>query len=68
MKKKGRSESQSGDRTDEDDLDDMTLSLAAMESAVYEDVMAQIAVIENMFKKYVTLQDKKVAAAAKAKT
>ena len=62
------SESQSGDRTDEDDLDDMTLSLAAMESAVYEDVMAQIAVIENMFKKYVILQDKKVAAAAKAKT
>ena len=62
------SESQSSDRTDEDDLDDMTLSLAAMESAVYEDVMAQIVVIENMFKKYVTLQDKKVAAAAKAKT
>ena len=62
------SESQSGDRTDEDDLDDMTLSLAAMESAVYEDVMSQIAVIEKMFKKYATLQDKKVAAAAKAKT
>ena len=60
-------ESQSGDRSDEDDLDDMTLSLAAMESAVYEDVMAQIAVIEKLFKKYVTLQDKKVAAAAKAK-
>ena len=53
---------------DEDDLDDMTLSLAAMESAVYEDVMAQIVVIEKLFKKYVTLQDKKVAAAAKAKT
>ena len=61
------SESQSDDRTDEDDLDDMTLSLAAMESAVYDDVMAQIAVIEKMFKKYAFLQDKKVAAAAKAK-
>ena len=62
------SESQSGDRTDEDDLDDMTLSLAAMESAVYEDVMAQIAVIEKLFKKYATLQDKKVAIATRGKT
>ena len=62
------SEGQSGDRTDEDDLDDMTLSLAAMESAVYDDVMAQIAVIAKMFKKYAALQDKKVAAATKAKT
>ena len=52
MKKKREegSESQSGDRTDEDDLDDMTLSLAAMESAVYEDVMAQIAVMRNVQK------------------
>ncbi len=62
------SESQSSDRTDEEDLDDMTLSLAAMESAVYEDVMAQIAVIDKLFKKYATLQDKKVAIATKAKT
>ena len=61
-------EGRSDDSTDEDDLDDMTLSLAAMESAVYEDVMAQIAVIGKMFKKYAALQDKKVAAATKAKT
>ena len=54
-------ENPSGDRTDEDEFDDMTLSLAAMESAVYEDVMAQIAVIDKMFKKYANLQDKEVA-------
>ena len=51
----------------DDDLDDMTLSLAAMESAVYEDVMAQIEAIEKLFKKYAALQDKKVAAACKGK-
>ena len=61
-------ESRSDDNAHEDDLDDMTLSLAAMEAAVYEDVMTQISVIQELFKKYVTLQDKKVAAAAKAKT
>ena len=61
-------ESRSDDHAHEDDLDDMTLSLAAMEAAVYEDVMTQISVIQELFKKYVTLQDKKVAAAAKAKT
>ena len=61
-------ESRSDDNAHEDDLDDMTLSLAAMEAAVYEDVMTQISVIQELFKKYVTLQDKKVAAVAKAKT
>ena len=61
-------ESRSDDHAHEDDLDDMTLSLAAMDAAVYEDVMTQISVIQELFKKYVTLQDKKVAAAAKAKT
>ena len=61
-------EGRSEDSSHEDDLDDMTLSLAAMEAAVYEDVMTQINVIQELFKKYVTLQDKKVAAAAKAKT
>ena len=61
--------SRSDERSDDDDdLDDMTLSLAAMESAVYDEVMAQILVIDKLFKKYVALQDKKVAAAAKAKT
>ena len=59
----GQGEAASSD----DDLDDMTLSLAAMESAVYDDVMAQIDVIENLFKKYAALQDKKVAAACKGK-
>ena len=39
-----------------------------MESAVYEDVMTQIAVIEKLFKKYAILQDKKVAFATKGKT
>ena len=57
----------SDESSDDDDLDDMTLSLAAMESAVYDDVMAQIVVIEKLFEKYAALQDKKVAAAAKAK-
>ena len=56
------------DSSSDDDLDDMTLSLAAMESAVYDDVMAQISVIEKLFKKYAALQDKKVAAACKNKT
>ena len=51
----------------DDDLDDMTLSLAAMETAVYEDVMAQIDVIEKLFKKYAALQDKKVSSACKGK-
>ena len=59
----GQGEAASSD----DDLDDMTLSLAAMESAVYDDVMAQIDVIEKLFKKYAALQDKKVAAACKGK-
>ena len=63
------SESRSDDTSeDDDDLDDMTLSLAAMESAVYDDVMAQIVLIDKLFKKYAVLQDKKVAAFAKAKT
>ena len=53
---------------DDDDLDDMSLSLAAMEAAVYDDVMSQIVVINKLFKKYATLQDKKVAVAAKAKS
>ena len=53
--------SRSDERSDDDDdLDDMTLSLAAMESAVYDEVMAQILVIDKLFKKYVALQDKKV--------
>ena len=64
----GDGEGAGASASSDDDLDDMTLSLAAMESAVYEDVMAQIAVIEKLFKKYAALQDKKVTAAAKAKT
>ena len=51
----------------DDDGDDLTLSLAAMEEAVFDDVMAQFKKIEKLFGKYVVLQDKKVASAQKGK-
>ncbi len=55
------------DESDDDDQDEMNLSLAAMEAAVFDDVMAQIAVIKKIFAKYVVLQDKKVVASQKGK-
>ena len=55
------------DRDSDDEGDDLTLSLAAMEEAVFDDVMAQFKKIEKLFGKYVMLQDKKVASAQKGK-
>jgi len=55
------------DSDSEDEGDDLTLSLAAMEEAVFDDVMAQFKKIEKLFGKYVVLQDKKVASAQKGK-
>ena len=60
--KDGREDSDS-----DDEGDDLTLSLAAMEEAVFDDVMAQFKKIEKLFGKYVVLQDKKVASAQKGK-
>ena len=51
----------------EEEGDDLTLSLAAMEEAVFDDVMAQLKKIEKLFGKCVVLQDKKVASAQKGK-
>ena len=55
------------DSDSDDEGDDLTLSLAAMEEAVFNDVMAQFKKIEKLFGKYVVLQDKKVASAQKGK-
>ena len=55
------------DSDSEDEGDDLTLSLAAMEEVVFDDVMAQFKKIEKLFGKYVVLQDKKVASAQKGK-
>ena len=55
------------DSDSDDEGDDLTLSLAAMEEAVFDDVMAQLKKIEKLFGKYVVLQDKKVASAQKGK-
>ena len=55
------------DSDGDDEGDELTLSLAAMEEAVFEDVMAQFKKIEKLFAKYVILQDKKVAWRKKAR-
>ncbi|MEC7243019.1 MAG: RNA polymerase sigma factor region1.1 domain-containing protein, partial [Pseudomonadota bacterium] len=55
------------DSDSDDEGDDLNLSLAAMEEAVFDDVMAQFKKIEKLFGKYVVLQDKKVASAQKGK-
>ena len=55
------------DSDSEEEGDDLTLSLAAMEEAVFDDVMAQLKKIEKLFGKCVVLQDKKVASAQKGK-
>ena len=51
----------------DDEGDELTLSLAAMEEAVFDDVMTQFKKLEKLFKKYVILQDKKVARHKKAR-
>ena len=55
------------DSDSDEEGDDLTLSLAAMEEAVFDDVMAQFKKIEKLFGKYVVLQDKKVASAQKGR-
>ncbi len=60
-------ESSTEDDSDNDDLDDITMSLAAMEAAVFDDVMAQLDVVEATFKKYAAIQDKKLILAQKDK-
>ena len=57
----------SADSDGDDEGDELTLSLAAMEEAVFDDVMTQFKKIEKLFAKYVILQDKKVASAQKGK-
>ena len=57
----------SADSDGDDEEDELTLSLAAMEEAVFDDVMTQFKKIEKLFAKYVILQDKKVASAQKGK-
>ena len=52
---------------DNDDLDDITMSLAAMEAAVFDDVMAQLDLVEATFKEYTAIQDKKLTLAQKDK-
>lgn len=51
----------------DDESDDLTLSLAAMEEAVFDEVMTQFNKVEKLFSKYVVLQDKKVNSAQKGK-
>jgi len=63
----GEDEDGREDSDSDDEGDDLTLSLAAMEEAVFDDVMAQFKKIEKLFGKYVVLQDKKVASAQKGK-
>ena len=54
-----RSDSDDGD--DGDDGDDLTLSLAAMEEAVFDDVMATLNEIAGTFKIYESLQERQLA-------
>ncbi|MGC6474415.1 MAG: sigma-70 family RNA polymerase sigma factor, partial [Candidatus Puniceispirillaceae bacterium] len=60
-------EDRAADSDGDDEGDELTLSLAAMEEAVFDDVMTQFKKIEKLFAKYVILQDKKVASAQKGK-
>ena len=54
-----RSDSDDGD--DGDDGDDLTLSLAAMEEAVFDDVMGTLNEIAGTFKIYESLQERQLA-------
>ncbi len=60
-------ESSTEDDGDNDDMDDITMSLAAMEAAVFDDVMAQLDVVEATFKEYAYIQDKRLILAQKDK-
>ena len=53
---------ETGEDHDSDDGDDLTLSLAAMEDAVFDDVMATLDEIAGTFKIYETLQERQLAA------
>ena len=52
---------ESSDSDDGDDGDDLTLSLAAMEEAVFDDVMATLNEIAGTFKIYESLQERQLA-------
>ena len=54
-------EAEGEENSDSDDGDDLTLSLAAMEEAVYDDVMTTLNEIEGTFKVYELLQEKQLA-------
>ena len=51
----------SEESSDSDDGDDLTLSLAAMEEAVFDDVMATLNEIADTFKIYESLQERQLA-------
>ena len=51
----------SEESSDSDDGDDLTLSLAAMEEAVFDDVMATLNEIAGTFKIYESLQERQLA-------
>ena len=53
---------ETGEDHDTDDGDDLTLSLAAMEDAVFDEVMATLDEIAGTFKIYETLQERQLAA------
>ena len=53
---------------DNDDLDDLNISLAAMEEAVHDDVMEIIDNIQTTFDAYASLQSKKLLALVKGKS
>ena len=53
---------ETGEDHDSDDGDDLTLSLAAMEDAVFDDVMTTLDEIAGTFKIYETLQERQLAA------
>ncbi|HAD72805.1 MAG TPA: RNA polymerase sigma factor RpoD, partial [Alphaproteobacteria bacterium] len=63
------SENESRKQSDDDDedLDDITMSLAAMEAAVFDDVMEHLDLIEATFAKYSAIQDRKLSLGQKDK-
>ncbi len=65
MSEKNESRKQSDD--DDEDLDDITMSLAAMEAAVFDDVMEHLDLIEATFAKYSAIQDRKLSLGQKDK-
>ena len=61
------SENASDKERDDEDLDDITMSLAAMEAAVFDDVMEHLDLIESTFAKYSAIQDRKLSLGQKDK-